>query len=53
MNAEEDDKIAEEERLKAKEYKSARLKVEEEFLLSLEVRRQAEEADHLQLKAEE
>ena len=43
MKAEEEDQIAEEARLKAEEHKRARLKVEEEVLLELEVRWQAEE----------
>ena len=43
MKAEEEAKIAEEERLKAEEYKRAQLNVEEEVLLALEVRRQSEE----------
>ena len=57
MKAEEEDQIAEEARLKTKEHKCARLKVEEEeeeVLLALEVRRQAEEEDeHLRPKAQE
>ena len=42
MKAEEEDQIAEDSRLKAEEHKRARLKVEEEVLLALEVIRQAE-----------
>ena len=42
LKAEEEDKIAEESSLKAEEHKHARLKVEEEVLLAIEVRRQAE-----------
>ena len=42
MKAQEEDQIAEEESLKAEEHKRARLKVEEEVLLALKVRRQAE-----------
>ena len=44
MKAEENDEISEEARLKAEEHKRARLKVEgeEEVLLALEVRQQAE-----------
>ena len=38
MKAEEEDQIPEEARLKAEEHKRARLKVEEEVLLTLEVR---------------
>ena len=38
MKAEERDQISEEARLKSKEHKRARLKVEEEVLLTLEVR---------------
>ena len=41
MKAEEEYQIAEEARLKAEEHKRARLKVEEEVLLALEVRRKA------------
>ena len=47
MKAEEEDQIADEARLKAEEYKRARLKVDEELILALEVRRQAEEEEHL------
>ena len=53
MKAEEEDQIAEEARLKAEEHKRARLKVEEEVLPTLEVRRQADKEDHLRLKAQE
>ena len=53
MKAEEEDQIAEEERLKSEEHKRARLKVEEEVLLALEARQQAEEEKHLRLKSEE
>ena len=51
MKAEEEDQISEEAMLKPEEHKRARLKVEEEVLLTLELRRQAEEEDNLQLKA--
>ena len=47
MKAEEEDQIAKEARLKADDHKHARLKVEEDLLLSLEARRQAEEEEHL------
>ena len=43
MKAEEEAQIAEEASLKAEEHKHARLKVEEEVLIAIEVRRQAEE----------
>ena len=43
MKAEEEAQTAEEARLKSEEHKRARLKVEEEFLLSLEARWQTEE----------
>ena len=49
MKAEEEDQIAEEARLKAEEHKPARLKVQEEVLLALEVRPQAEEEENLRL----
>ena len=43
MKAEEEAQISEEARLKSEEYNPARLKVEEEFLPTLESRRQSEE----------
>ena len=43
MKAEEEDQITDESRLESEEHKRARLKMEEEVLLALEVRRQAEE----------
>ena len=46
MIAEEEDQISEEARLKAEEHKRTRLKVEEEFLLALEARHQAEEEEN-------
>ena len=49
MKAEEEAQIAEDASLKAEEHKRARLKVEEEVLLALEVRRQIEEDEHLRL----
>ena len=51
MKAEEEDQIAEEARVKAEEHKRARLKVEEEVLLVLEVRQQAEKEEHLRLNS--
>ena len=47
MKSEEEDQIAEEARLKAEEHKRAWLKVDEEVLLVLEVRRQVEKGEHL------
>ena len=46
MEAEEEDQIAVEARLKAEEHKRVCLKVEEEIPLALEVRWQAEEEEH-------
>ena len=43
MKAEEEAQIAEDSRLKSESYKRTLLKVEEEVLLTLESRRQAEE----------
>ena len=39
MKAEEEDQITEEERLESEEHKCARMEVEEEVLLALELRR--------------
>ena len=47
MKFEEGDQIYEEERLKSKDHKRARLNFEEEVLLAFEERWQAEDEEHL------